>query len=120
MNIIRGVDDEVRERLYEVFEGGSLDDFEDWFVAHTWDGHQRTRLVTQVDHLLAERSLLGPQELRRELRSLVGTIEYSEREPRYAMVSTANTWRKSVQLGRNQTIRRHLELAGTSPEAGPE
>lgn len=108
---MRTIDDEVREHLYEVIEGSSLDEFEEWFVAHTWD--QRSWLVSQVDHLLAERSVLGRDELHSELRRLTETITYATWEPAGTTRSTAKTRRESIELGRNQTIRKHLELAGT-------
>jgi hypothetical protein len=113
---MRTIDDEVRERVYEVLEGSSLDDFEEWFVAHTWD--QRSSFVAQVDHLLAERTLIGREGLNDELRRLVETISYRTQGPTTG--SSAQTREESVELGRVQTIRKHLELAGTSPASGPE
>lgn len=107
------LDDEVRGHLYEVVEGAaSVDDFEAWFVARTWD--ERTILVAQLDHLLAERSLLDETELVEQRRRLARTIAYTDVSVARTTSATAETLRpRAIHVGGNETIRGRLELAGT-------
>jgi hypothetical protein len=92
-------DEDIRGRVLDLLAGDrSFDEFEDWFVGETWD--ERSALVAQIDHLLAERSLLSRADLLNELRSLVSTVTISERE---SVVSTGAS-------GSTATINRRLEF----------
>jgi len=65
------VDGEIRETAARYLAGEiSRDWFHGWFVGTTWD--DRTRLVAEIDHLLAEASLVG-DEFDGELRTLIST-----------------------------------------------
>lgn len=74
---------EVRKKLSEWFEGRiSLDEFEDWLAAQSWDVHkspdpETARLVYAIELRLAEHSSghLSQDELRRELAPLLQSYE---------------------------------------------
>lgn len=107
------LDDEVRRCLYDVLGGSmSVEGFEAWFVERTWD--DRSPLVAQVDHLLAERSQLHENDFMEELRRLATTIEHTEGPLVRATSATATTIRpRAMHFGGTETIRDRLELAGT-------
>lgn len=111
------VDAEVREHVYEVLEGGSVEDFEAWFVGRTWD--DRTPLAADIDHLLAERSSLADDELLTELRALVRTIHASGSSVRTRTASGVTTRHERFPRGGNVTLTRNLEFAGTAPAEKP-
>lgn len=65
------LDGDIREHAAHYLAGKlSREEFEEWFVAATWD--DRTRLATQIDHLLAEAAVLG-EHFDDELRTVVTT-----------------------------------------------
>jgi hypothetical protein len=105
-------DEDIRGRVLDLLTGDrSFDEFEAWFVGETWD--ERTALVAQIDHLLAERSLLSRDEILNELRSLVSTVTIREHESGISTGGSANTLNLGPQrLGGSQTITRHLEFVG--------
>lgn len=111
MGGMTSIDREVREHVYEVLQGGSLEEFEEWFVGRTWD--ERSPLVARIDHLLAEKALLTETALRDELSAVVSTIRYSDSDTLVVTASTAVTRSAERRLGGNQTITRRLEYAGT-------
>lgn len=110
---VETLDNEVRSRLYEVLEGVvSVEGLEDWFVGRTWD--ERTPLIVQIDHLLAERSLLVETDLVEELRALATTIAQREVPLVTTTSATGETIRpQAIHVGGTETIRSRLELAGT-------
>jgi hypothetical protein len=110
---VKDLDDEVRRCVFEVLDGAvSAEEFQAWFVERTWD--DRSPLVAQVDHLLAERSLLHEADFLEELRRLASTIQHSEVPVVTATSATATTIRpQSMHFGGTATIRDRLELAGT-------
>ena len=58
----------ILEQLNRVEEGHlPIDEFEEWFVGRTWN--HRTRLVAELDHTVAEKSLLTEEQLINELLS---------------------------------------------------
>jgi len=66
------LDQEIRAFAARYLAGEiGRDDFEAWFVAHSWD--ERTRLAAEIDHLLAEATLIG-DDFDNQLRLLVRTI----------------------------------------------
>jgi hypothetical protein len=72
---------EIREQILRLLEGQlSLDDFEDWLVANSWNVHQSgdaelTDLVFEIELHLSELSNghLDEAELQSALRSIVST-----------------------------------------------
>lgn len=63
---VEAIDAEILEQLNRVEEGHlTIVQFEDWFVGRTWD--ERSRLVAELDHTLAEKSLLTEEQLVSEL-----------------------------------------------------
>lgn len=65
---MEAIDTEILEQLNRVEEGDlAVDKFEEWFVGRTWN--DRTRLVAELDHTLAEKSLLTEEQLISELLS---------------------------------------------------
>ena len=62
------IDVEILEQLKQV-ESGQMTaiEFEDWLVPNTWD--TRTELVAELEHTLAEKSLLTEEQLIGELLS---------------------------------------------------
>ena len=65
---VEAIDAEILEQLNRVEEGHlTILQFEDWFVGRTWD--ERSRLVAELDHTLAEKSLLTEEQLISELLS---------------------------------------------------
>ena len=59
---MEAIDAEILEHL-KLLENGQITvvDFEDWLVPNTWD--TRTELVAELDHTLAEKSLLTEDQL---------------------------------------------------------
>lgn len=109
---MESVDNEVRDRLYEVLEGAvSVENFEDWFVGRIWD--ERTSLIAHIDHLLAERSLLAERDFVEELRVLATTIAHTEVPLVALTAATGETIRlRAIHVGGTETIRGRLEFAG--------
>ena len=104
------LDAEVRVRAYALLAGESTaEEFEDWFVGATWD--DRTDLVASVDHLLAERGVLGVSELQRELRRIVSTVWIGRRADFIASLSNSRVSTEAMSFGGDVTIRRHLAFA---------
>ena len=65
---MEAIDAEILEQLNRVDEGHlAIDEFEKWFVGRTWNN--RTRLAAELDHTLAEKSLLTEDQLISELLS---------------------------------------------------
>ncbi len=63
---MEAIDAEILEQLNRVDEGHlAIDEFEKWFVGRTWN--DRTRLAAELDHTLAEKSLLTEDQLISEL-----------------------------------------------------
>ena len=63
---MEAIDVEILEQLNRVEEGQlTIMQFEDWFVGRTLN--ERTRLVAELDHTLAEKSLLTEEQLISEL-----------------------------------------------------
>jgi hypothetical protein len=72
---------EIRSRLADWLAGRqSLDEFEDWFVAATWDVHksgdsEAEALTDEIELRLSEYTdgVLSPEDLRRELSALAAS-----------------------------------------------
>lgn len=63
---MEAIDAEILEQLNRVERRElTVEQFEDWFVPRTW-GH-RTKLAVELDHTLAEKSLLTEDQLISEL-----------------------------------------------------
>lgn len=63
---MEAIDAEILQQLGRVERRElTVEQFEDWFVPRTW-GH-RTRLAAELDHTLAEKSLLTEDQLIAEL-----------------------------------------------------
>ena len=63
---MEAIDAEILEQLNRVERRElTVEQFEDWFVPRTW-GH-RTKLAAELDHTLAEKSLLTEDQLISEL-----------------------------------------------------
>lgn len=109
------IDEAIRRRVYDLVLGAlSLESFEEWFVGETWD--DRTPLIVQIDHVLAEKPVLSDDELLEELKELIVTIEYRDFMPAFETGSTARTVTLDrLRSGGNETIRHRLEFAGTPP-----
>jgi hypothetical protein len=68
------LDDNIREQVWRYLAGQtSREEFEEWFVAHTWD--ERTSLAREVDHLFAEANVVG-SAFDEALRRLTATVVY--------------------------------------------
>jgi hypothetical protein len=101
------IDEEVRTHVYALLAGAQdFDTFEAWFVGETWD--DRTALVAQVDHLMAEAD--ESAELLESLRRLVSVVVVGE------MLDSGDlsgpTIVEDVNLTRNQTLVRRLAFVG--------
>lgn len=106
------LDNEVRNRLYEIIEGASsVEEFEAWFVGRTWD--ERTPFIASIDHLLAERSLLDDSHFAEELRTIATTIAYTDIRLVTTSAITETLRPDTIHVGGTETIRRRLEVAGT-------
>ena len=65
---MEAIDAEILEQLDRVEEGHlTIAQFEEWFVGRTWN--ERSRLVAELDHTLAEKTLLTEEQLVSELLS---------------------------------------------------
>lgn len=65
---MEAIDAEILEQLNRVEEGHlTIAQFEEWFVSRTWN--ERSRLAAELDHTLAEKSLLTEEQLISELLS---------------------------------------------------
>ena len=75
---MEAIDAEILDQL-KLLENGRLAiiEFEDWHVGRTWGSH--SRLIAEIDHTLAEKSLLTEEQLRSELLDFL-----PNREPRPA------------------------------------
>lgn len=110
MRPVAAVEEEIRLYVHRATTGAiTLDEFEDWFAARTWD--EDAPLVAEIDHLLAERHLIPADEALEELRRLTETI-ISEPPVKVQWGSTGTTTVVDATLHRNRVIRGNLELAG--------
>lgn len=105
------IDEEVRTEIYRLFEGGSVDAFEEWFVGRAWD--DRTPLIAAVDHVLAERDLLDNSELVIRLKDFVNTIEVNPIHHDVVTSASASTVRTTLRTVGSSTITRRIAFAGT-------
>lgn len=65
---MEAIDAEILDQLKQLENGEiTVVEFEDWLVPTTWD--TRTDLVAELDHTLAEKSLLTEEQLVSELVS---------------------------------------------------
>ncbi len=65
---MEAIDAEILDQLKQLENGQiTVVEFEDWLVPNTWD--TRTDLVAELDHTLAEKSLLTEEQLVSELLS---------------------------------------------------
>lgn len=101
----------MRERVYDVLDGGSIDNLEEWLAGNTWD--ERTPLVAAIDNVLAQRDLIDASEVIEALRLAVSTVITSPDHGIVFGASTSQTVREAFVLGGSVTIRQRLELAGT-------
>ena len=68
---MEAIDAEILDQLKQLENGQiTVVEFEDWLVPNTWD--TRTELVAELDHTLAEKSLLTEEQLIGELLSCAG------------------------------------------------
>lgn len=116
------VDAEIRDHLAAYLGGEmTLDAFEEWFVARAWD--ERTALGARVDHLFAERDLLGTEGFHKELRAITsGVWVFQGPGPGRSIVvaSGVTTLHRKLVFGGTETITRRLALAGRQHAAEPE
>jgi len=108
------IDDEVRDRVSLVLRRQlTLEDFEAWLVANTWD--DRTPLVAQVDHLVAERSVLPEDTFVDQLWRAVATIHVVD-APAPATGTSSTTILPGFASWATTTVRCRFEFAGRSHE----
>ncbi len=71
---MEAIDAEILDQL-KLLENGRLTiiEFEDWHVGRTWCSH--SRLIAEIDHTLAEKSLLTDEQLISELLSFAKAAE---------------------------------------------
>ncbi len=75
---MEAIDSEILEQLKLVAEGNlTIADFEDWHVGRTWG--ENSELITEIDFILVEKSLLTEEQLRSALLAFL-----PNREPRPA------------------------------------
>jgi hypothetical protein len=100
-------DTEVRDHIYAVLQDTEdFDTFEAWFVGETWD--ERTTLVIQVDHLMAE--IADRSELLESLRRLVSVVIVGG-VPDGGELS-GPTFIEDLDFTRNRTVIQRLTFAG--------
>jgi hypothetical protein len=107
------VDLEIRDHIQRYLAGEeSLDAFEEWFVSETWD--DRTTLAATVDHLLAERDVLGAGAFDEGLRVTIATVELGDHDLVLVTGSMSETLEAPLRLtSGNETIR--WSLGALSP-----
>lgn len=77
---MEAIDSEILEQLKLVAEENlTIADFEDWHVGRTWG--ESSELITEIDFILVEKSLLTEEQLRSELLAFL-----PNREPRPAPI----------------------------------
>jgi hypothetical protein len=113
------LDDEIRERVAACLGGEiTIEALEDWFVGRSWD--DRTMLVVQLDHLLAERDATDEQEFLVELRALASTVRIGAVSQVSSGTSAMTLRPRPVITTGSETITRRLEFAGTQSAAARE
>ncbi|WP_419925996.1 hypothetical protein [Candidatus Poriferisocius sp.] len=65
---MEGIDTEILDQLKQIENGRmTVFEFEDWHVGRTWG--MTSRLIAEIDHTLAEKSLLTEEQLINDLLS---------------------------------------------------
>ena len=75
---MEAIDAEILDQLKLVAEGHlAIAEFEEWHIGRTWG--ESSELITEIDFILVEKSLLTEEQLRSELLAFL-----PNREPRPA------------------------------------
>lgn len=112
------LDQAAREHVWSYLAGDEpLEELEKWLAAEAWD--DRTLVVAEIDHALAERSFLSEDEFQERLRQAVSTVSVGVEpslgvtEPHESLSSAVTIVAAGrVELSENRTIIREWAFAG--------